>query len=433
MTPEAAGGVAVVADTAAVGTPDGLEPRDLVLVGRAERMLAEARTFDEIRLVIDLAEQARLWARQARLGLDAQNHAGAIRLEAEAKAAKVLADMAARGDRHPQGRTSEVAAGDFTGSTLAELGVTRTEASRWAAVARVDPKVRATYVAAATVDREEVTRAGLLAYATARPTPGAAEAALPALPAAAPIQRGELFGLGRHRLLCGDSTDPADVARLMDGERVACVWTDPPWGVGHVGMTAEHLRIVHDDPAGSDAVLRGALANAPLVASAPFYLTAPSGPRLLDFLLALREAGWVHRETLVWDKTRIIPGHLEYQSASELILFGSAPGPGRPGRGNHDGSRWYGGNAQSSILRYPKPAASRDHPTAKPIALVMTCVRNSTQEGDFVYDAFSGAGSTILAAERLGRVCYAVEIDPRCVAVTIARWERETSVQAVRL
>jgi len=103
-----------------------------------------------------------------------------------------------------------------------------------------------------------------------------------------------------------------------------------------------------------------------------------------------------------------------------------------PGRGGRTDSRWYGGHNETSVLEFPRPAASRDHPTAKPVGLVERCLRNSTTEGDLVFDPFAGSGTTIIAAERLGRPCAAIELDPRYAAVAIRRWEAFTGRTAVR-
>lgn len=249
------------------------------------------------------------------------------------------------------------------------------------------------------------------------------------------VRPGDLWGLGEHWLLVGDSTDRSNVARLIGavgGSLAECLWTDPPFGVAYTGKTAARLRIANDDPAGSDAVTAGALRAAPLVPSARFYVAAPSGPRGLAFRLGLREAGWRLHQELVWVKDTFVPGHCDYQMQHETILYGYLPGPGRPGRGRHAGSRWYGDHAQSSVLTFPKPAASREHPTAKPVALVERCLANSTRAGDFVYDAFLGSGTTLLAAERLGRRCLALELDPRYAQVAITRWEQHTGRKAVR-
>ncbi|HEV8282245.1 MAG TPA: DNA modification methylase [Candidatus Limnocylindrales bacterium] len=256
---------------------------------------------------------------------------------------------------------------------------------------------------------------------------------VPELPAEAFVSRGSLYELGDHRLLCGDSTDPTDVARLAGGGLADCLWTDPPYGVAYEGKTERHLRIRNDDPETSDDVIAGAFRLAPLGPSAPFYVSAPAGPRSAAFRAAIAAADWRLHQELVWVKGTIVLGHSDYQYAHEPILYGYTAGSGRPGRGRHPGSHWYGDNGESSVLEYPKPAANRDHPTAKPVALVAHCLRNSTRPGDLVYEPFAGSGTTLIAAEQLGRRCFAMEIDPRYAQVTIERWQAFTGREAVKV
>jgi len=180
-------------------------------------------------------------------------------------------------------------------------------------------------------------------------------------------------------------------------------------------------------------VIAGAFRLAPLAPSAPFYVSAPAGPRSAAFRAAIAAVGWRLHQELVWVKGTIVLGHSDYQYGHEPILYGYTPGSGRPGRGRHPGSHWYGDNGESSVLEYPKPAANRDHPTAKPVALVAHCLRNSTRPGDLVYEPFAGSGSTLIAAEQLGRRCLAIEIDPRYAQVTLERWQAFTGREAERI
>jgi DNA modification methylase len=247
------------------------------------------------------------------------------------------------------------------------------------------------------------------------------------------VKSGDVFQLGRHRILCGDSTNPVDVARLVGGEQAECLWTDPPFGINYVGKTADQLTIQNDGVDGSDAVILGAFRAAPLAESARFYIAAPAGPRHIAFHEAILAVGWRIHQELVWSKGSIVLGHSDYHYSHEPILYGYVPGPGRPGRGRHAGTKWYGDHAQSSVLKYPKPVASVDHPTMKPVGLVSQCLANSTARGDLVYEPFLGSGTTLIAAEQLGRRCYAVELDARYVQVAIQRWEAFTGSTAERV
>ena len=180
-------------------------------------------------------------------------------------------------------------------------------------------------------------------------------------------------------------------------------------------------------------MIAGAFRLAPLAPSSPFYVSAPAGPRSAAFRAAIAAAGWRLHQELVWVKGTIVLGHSDYQYGHEPILYGYTPGSGRPGRGRHVGSHWYGDNGESSVLAYPKPAANRDHPTAKPVALVAHCLRNSTRPADIVYEPFAGSGTTLIAAEQLGRRCFAIELDPRYAQVAIERWQAFSGREAVKV
>lgn len=236
-------------------------------------------------------------------------------------------------------------------------------------------------------------------------------------------ERGQVWEIGKHRLACGDSTDAATVDELMHGEKAACMWTDPPYGVEYVGKTKDALTIQNDGADGLPALLAGAFANAGrvLAEGAPFYIAHPAGAQQLVFLLAVTGLGWQIHEQLVWVKDSMVLGHSDYHYKHEPILYGWLPGPGRSGRGDHEGSRWYGNNAQVSVFDIPRPKRSEEHPTMKPPELVEAMLQNSTRRGELVYEPFCGSGTTIVACERLGRGCRAVEIDPAYIAVTLQR------------
>ena len=257
----------------------------------------------------------------------------------------------------------------------------------------------------------------------------------PAVPDAADVwvKPGQLYRLGDHRLLCGDATRIENVERLTDGAEAQAMWTDPPYGVGYVGKTAAALTIENDTGDQGPAVFAAACRIAPLAQSAPFYVTVPAGPRQLDFLLAVRDVGWRLHQDLVWVKNSIVLGHSDYHYRHEPIFYGYTPGPGRPGRGAHPGSRWYGDNSASSVLEYDKPLRNSEHPTMKPVGLVAECLSNSTKPGDLVYEPFAGSGSTLIAAEQLHRRCYAMEIDRRYAQVTIERWQGFSGHAAERI
>ena len=131
--------------------------------------------------------------------------------------------------------------------------------------------------------------------------------------------------------------------------------------------------------------------------------------------------GWSFRQQLVWVKNSLVLGRSDYMYRHEPVLYGFKPGPGRLGRG---GRAWHGGNDASSVFEIPRPSASPDHPTAKPVRLVEAMLRNSSRVGDTVLDLFVGSGTTLIASELLGRRFAGLELDPRYAQVTLDRWER---------
>ena len=247
-------------------------------------------------------------------------------------------------------------------------------------------------------------------------------------------QPGDLYLLGEHRLLCGDATSRADLERLMAGEVAEVLWADPPYGVDYVGKTKDALRLRNDH----GDQLRGLLAEAlpildgALVPSGRWYVAAPAGPRGTVFRVALDEAGWSFHQALVWVKDAMVLGHSDYHYRHEDVLYGWKPGPGRAGRGRHNGSRWYGDHTQTTVFEIPRPKASREHPTIKPVELVERCLGNSSAPGQLVVDPFAGSGTTLIAADNLDRRCYALDIDPAYCDVIVDRWERHTGREATR-
>jgi DNA modification methylase len=241
--------------------------------------------------------------------------------------------------------------------------------------------------------------------------------AVPDLPPEAEVyvQPGELWALGRHRLLVGDATDPDAVARLTAGAPVDLVFVDPPYGVDYVGKTAAALTIANDalDADGIRALVADALRLAPLRPGGSFYVMAPAGPLHLQFLLGVADAGLTLHQTLIWAKDRFVLGHGDYHYRHEPILYGWRDG------GRHI---FRGDRTQDSLWEIPRPARSELHPTMKPVELVERAIRNSSVPGERVLDVFVGSGTTIIAAERTERTCLAMELDPRYAQAALERW-----------
>lgn len=299
-----------------------------------------------------------------------------------------------------------------------------------AALARPDPEALSTLL-----ERVEAADADVRLLLERVARDAGARLRLPAdpdeIPAATPprVQYGDLWSVGSHRLLCGDATDAAAVGRLLAGEQAHVLWTDPPYGVDYVGKTARAMTIAGDAPAGLGDLLRRAFAaiGQVLVPGAAIYVCHQSGPRSIEVLRAFIDQGWRLHQQLIWAKDLLVLGHTDYHYRHEPIAYGFAPGGGRRGRG---GNGWYGGDAEDSILEVPRPSASREHPTMKPVELVARCVRNSSRPGDLVLDPFAGSGTTLIAAETLGRRGRGIELDPGYCDAALARLEALTGLEA---
>jgi site-specific DNA-methyltransferase (adenine-specific) len=239
------------------------------------------------------------------------------------------------------------------------------------------------------------------------------------------VEPGDLWALGRNRLLCGDSTDPAAVARLFGSDTVDLLWSDPPYSVAYTGKTAAALTIANDDLGieGTRNLVAAALRLVPLRRGGAFYLASPAGPAHLAFLLALGDAGLDVHQTLIWVKDRFVLGHSDYHYRHEPILYGW-----------REGTHTFRGNrTQDSVWEIARPARNEKHPTIKPVELVERAIRNSCAPGDTVSDPFVGSGTTIIAAERTERRCLAMEIDPRYAQVAIERWQTLSGARATRV
>ncbi len=260
---------------------------------------------------------------------------------------------------------------------------------------------------------------------TAQPLAGLTDPDAAPPPPAQPVsESGDLWHCGAQRVLCGDARDPAQIGRVLAEERAAWAWTDPPYGVAYTGKTAARLTIRHDDAAAVPALLAEAFRSMDTVLApgAPVYCACPAGPVLAVFLAAFTAAGWHLHQITVWVKDRFVLGHADHHFRHDLVLYGWKPGAARP---------WFGGRVQDSVFEVARPATNPDHPTAKPVALVEAQLRNSTAPGSLGLDPFAGSGTALIAAERLGRRCAAVEIDPRYVDVAVRRWEAHTGRTAV--
>lgn len=246
---------------------------------------------------------------------------------------------------------------------------------------------------------------------------------------------GQIWQLGRHKLICGDSSNEETVKQLMGNEMANLVWTDPPYGVNLARLVQQNYRratahagdIQNDDISIPDLtqLLRKTFVNLLEVTEkgSPWYIAAPSNPMTMAFAIPLQELD-IWRHTLVWVKDRMVLGRSDYHYRHEIIYYGWTPGA------NH---KWYSDRSQDSIFEVQRPSKSEQHPTMKPLELIAKMMANSTLDHDLVIDPFVGSGSTLLAAEQLNRRCYAIDLEPRYCGVTISRWQNLTGQKAVLL
>lgn len=233
------------------------------------------------------------------------------------------------------------------------------------------------------------------------------------------VKRGEIWVLGEHRLMCGDSTKPEE----------ADLWlTDPPYNVAIVGKTKKHLTIENDSWANDDEFvefLRKAFVTAldVLKPGCAFYVWFAQ-IQAENFLAAADKAGMTIRQTLIWAKSTFSLGRQDYQWKHEPCLYGWKDGASH---------RWFSDRKQTTVLEFEKPARNAEHPTMKPVPLMAYEIRNSSRVGDTVLDSFGGSGSTLMACEQTGRKCVTMELDPHYCDVILKRWEDYTGQKAERI
>lgn len=249
---------------------------------------------------------------------------------------------------------------------------------------------------------------------------------------------GDLYELGGHRVLCGDSTKIDDVERLMDGKKADMWLTDPPYNVA-LGMDetpeeakkrnrrTDGLTVMNDKK--DDLDFRQFLVDVYTAADAfmkqggVFYIWHADSEGY-NFRGAAQDIGWVVRQCLIWKKSSIVMGRQDYHWQHEPCLYGWKEGAGH---------LWNTDRKQSTVLTFEKPSASKLHPTMKPIELIAYQVTNNTKGEDIVLDSFLGSGSTLIASEKTGRICYGMELDPKYVDVIVQRYVDYTGNENIKL
>ena len=236
---------------------------------------------------------------------------------------------------------------------------------------------------------------------------------------------GDVWVMGKHRLLCGDSTSIDDLRKLC-GDRDVDMWlTDPPYNVAYEGKTKDALKI-QNDSMGDDQFrqfLRDAYvaADAVMKQGAVFYIWHADSEGY-NFRGAAHDAGWKVRQCLIWKKSTMVMGRQDYHWKHEPCLYGWKEGAGH---------LWATDRKQTTILEFEKPSRNGEHPTMKPVALFEYQMLNNTKGGDIVLDSFGGSGTTLIAAEKNGRIGVLMELDPKYCDVIVKRWQDFAGKQAI--
>jgi site-specific DNA-methyltransferase (adenine-specific) len=251
------------------------------------------------------------------------------------------------------------------------------------------------------------------------------EDAVPEPPPEPITKPGDIWLLGKHRLMCGDSTSLDHLATLTAGALVDMWLTDPPYNVAYEGKTKDALKIKNDSMADDQfrQFLRDSYtaADSVMKPGAVFYIWH-SDSEGYNFRGAAHDSGWKVRQCLIWKKSTIVMGRQDYHWKHEPCLYGWKEGAGH---------LWAADRKQTTILEFDKPSRNGEHPTMKPVALFEYQMLNNTKGGDIVLDSFGGSGTTLVAAEKNGRIAYLMELDPKYCDVIVKRWEEFTGQKAV--
>lgn len=226
---------------------------------------------------------------------------------------------------------------------------------------------------------------------------------------------GDLYEIGEHRLLCGDSTQTDTFEKLMGGDLADMVVTDPPYNVAYEGKTEDALTIKNDSM-GNDEFYKflydfySALTSAVKKGGAIYVWHASS--EVINFGKAMVDAGWLLKQQLIWVKNTMVMGRQDYQWNHEPCLYGWLAG------GSH---KWYSDRKQTTVIKWDKPQRNGEHPTMKPVGLFGYQIENSSKIGDLVIDAFGGSGTAMVACEQLKRKARVIEYDPKYCDVIVNR------------
>jgi DNA modification methylase len=236
------------------------------------------------------------------------------------------------------------------------------------------------------------------------------------------VRPGDVWTLGRHRLVCGDSTKAEDVLLLMDGKRANLCVTDAPYNCDYEGGTG--MKIANDRMSGEAfyKFLLAAFTNIynVLVDGAAFY-AFHSDAEKVNFYNATVNAGFHYSTTCIWAKNSLVIGRMDYQMRHEPVIYAFKD------TAKH---KWYSNRKQTTIWEFDRPTRSKLHPTTKPIPLICYPIQNSSAPNEIVLDAFGGSGSTLIACEQMERICFMMELDPKYASVIVQRFRDQVGTVA---
>lgn len=239
-----------------------------------------------------------------------------------------------------------------------------------------------------------------------------------ALEKAAFVKRGDVWQVGRHRLMCGDATSEDDVATLMDGKKANLIVSDPPYGVSF--QSSDGLTIQNDSIKGEEfynfllKAFQNMAAHLEKGGAAYIFHADTEG---LNFRRAFQDAGFHLAGCCIWVKNSLVLGRSDYQWQHEPVLYGFMK------NGKHP---WYSDRSQTTIWNFDKPKRNKNHPTSKPLDLLAYPIGNSSQANGIVVDTFGGSGSTLMACEQTNRICHTMELDEKYASVILRRYVEDT-------
>lgn len=253
------------------------------------------------------------------------------------------------------------------------------------------------------------------------------EDAVPETPEEPKAQLGDIYKLGKHKIICGDSTELSFYEKLLENHKIDLLITDPPYNIDYEGKTKDKLKIENDNKTDSDfqKFLDDFTFNTfEFMKGGASYYIFHADTNGLNFRLALKNNKIDLRQNLIWAKNSMVMGRQDYHWQHEPILYGWKEGS------SHS---WYSDRKQTTIIKYDRPTKSQLHPTMKPVGLIEYLIKNSSKSDDIVFDSFLGSGSTLLACEKTNRICYGIEFDPKYVDVIVKRWEQYTGQKAEKI